>query len=579
MNLLTPAPATTAEVLKRLALAKRICALEVRAAVKAKRDKRDSDEVGIVAIFRKPNQILLAQRKYAPEAGKWALPGGHIHYGESLEAGTRREVMEEIGVSLGQLKEVRTWTTPTGGRVHLFYTNCNCKDGGASIKPLSETSDVMWADFDHLPPNLAWNNATLIPELAVSLGSERVNAAEPKGHPFHGNQWLRQHVAQKLAEQPGNVGKTAQQLEEHWLPSSVYHFRRLPIHIPHPASRVPPGHVSQTQGPIVIDKNIQEVGRFEGPFGVSPEHIVVDGKHRLAEAIARGDTHIDAYVGDQALAKVDKQISQHTEQVKHQEQAVAGYRANPNGTTLRHLRSVLPENRVEEIRKLIRGSDPMFNSAPNFHLSAQDAAAARYRGTVRRFIHVVEGDVARKKRSFDDLLLYWLMLMEDEEASEFGHMTQRLARAQALPFIGGEGLRSAAESFAQERAPLLRPFAETTCTTVKDAFKAGGMTEARRAGEVVLAGAGERVATTEATATYGGSQMRLLKEAGFTHKAWNTMDDDRVRESHRQCEAQGSIPIDDKFHNGLQYPGDPVGGPDETCNCRCWITGQGRMNQ
>ncbi len=32
-----------------------------------------------------------------------------------------------------------------------------------------------------------------------------------------------------------------------------------------------------------------------------------------------------------------------------------------------------------------------------------------------------------------------------------------------------------------------------------------------------------------------------------------------------------TIPIGEKFENGLAYPGAP-GPPDETANCNCWLT-------
>ncbi|MDY6808722.1 MAG: NUDIX domain-containing protein [Actinomycetota bacterium] len=48
-----------------------------------------------------PGRLLLAQRRYPPEvAGKWELPGGKAEPGESPAAALRRELAEEIGVSV-----------------------------------------------------------------------------------------------------------------------------------------------------------------------------------------------------------------------------------------------------------------------------------------------------------------------------------------------------------------------------------------------------------------------------------------------------------------------------------------------
>lgn len=77
------------------------------------------------------------------------------------------------------------------------------------------------------------------------------------------------------------------------------------------------------------------------------------------------------------------------------------------------------------------------------------------------------------------------------------------------------------------------------------------------------------IAKTEAQALYGAVQMFLMRSSKRTMKRWQSMDDEKVRDSHNEAEDEGPIPLEQKFSNGLMFPGDPTGGPEEVCNCRC----------
>jgi ADP-ribose pyrophosphatase YjhB (NUDIX family) len=57
-------------------------------------------------------QVLLIQRGVPPFAGQWALPGGFVLEGESLEAAARRELAEETGVRDVYLEQLFTFGDP-----------------------------------------------------------------------------------------------------------------------------------------------------------------------------------------------------------------------------------------------------------------------------------------------------------------------------------------------------------------------------------------------------------------------------------------------------------------------------------
>jgi 8-oxo-dGTP diphosphatase len=54
--------------------------------------------VGVGVVVIKNNRLLLGKRKGAHGAGEWSFAGGHIEFGESVEACAKRELMEETGL-------------------------------------------------------------------------------------------------------------------------------------------------------------------------------------------------------------------------------------------------------------------------------------------------------------------------------------------------------------------------------------------------------------------------------------------------------------------------------------------------
>jgi 8-oxo-dGTP diphosphatase len=55
-------------------------------------------QIGVGVLVFRNGQLLLGQRRGSHGAGTWAPPGGHLEFGESVEACARREVLEETGL-------------------------------------------------------------------------------------------------------------------------------------------------------------------------------------------------------------------------------------------------------------------------------------------------------------------------------------------------------------------------------------------------------------------------------------------------------------------------------------------------
>jgi len=55
-------------------------------------------QLAVGAVIRRGTAVLLVQRASAPNAGQWAIPGGKVRPGETLQQAAEREVAEETGI-------------------------------------------------------------------------------------------------------------------------------------------------------------------------------------------------------------------------------------------------------------------------------------------------------------------------------------------------------------------------------------------------------------------------------------------------------------------------------------------------
>jgi len=61
-------------------------------------------KVGLGVIIKKDGKVLLGKRKGSHGEGSWSFPGGHLEFGETLEMCARREVSEEVGIKIKNIK-------------------------------------------------------------------------------------------------------------------------------------------------------------------------------------------------------------------------------------------------------------------------------------------------------------------------------------------------------------------------------------------------------------------------------------------------------------------------------------------
>lgn len=119
--------------------------------------------IGFGVMLLKDNKILLGKRHDDPEkadsllggAGKWTMPGGKLHFGESFEDGAVREVEEETGIKIKNPRlicinndAIESAHFVTAGLLSEDFT------GNPKVMEPDEITEWKWFDLNNLPSPL-----------------------------------------------------------------------------------------------------------------------------------------------------------------------------------------------------------------------------------------------------------------------------------------------------------------------------------------------------------------------------------------------------------------------------------------
>ncbi len=112
--------------------------------------------VGVGAVVFRDDAVLLVRRKQPPSAGEWAIPGGKVELGESLQQAAEREIREETGIHIRALDPVYAFDLIERDEVgkikwHYVIVDLIADDLGGDIKAASDASEARWVTTDELP--------------------------------------------------------------------------------------------------------------------------------------------------------------------------------------------------------------------------------------------------------------------------------------------------------------------------------------------------------------------------------------------------------------------------------------------
>lgn len=111
--------------------------------------------------------IILIERKNPPYG--WAIPGGFVDYGETLETAAAREAKEETGMDVVDLKQFHAYSAPDrdprGHTVSVVFT----ASGRGVPKAADDAKNLGIFRLDELPEDIAFDHASILSDYFESI--------------------------------------------------------------------------------------------------------------------------------------------------------------------------------------------------------------------------------------------------------------------------------------------------------------------------------------------------------------------------------------------------------------------------
>ena len=147
-------------------------------AVRSRREYPEHPLVGVGGFVHKDGKVLLIRRKFDPNKGRWAPPGGLLELGEDPEEAARREVREELGLEVeveGLLQVANEVIKDEEGRIkfHFVLIDYLMRPLGEKITLNEESDGFDWFEPSAVEGLNATANTKLITRRYVEVMRER----------------------------------------------------------------------------------------------------------------------------------------------------------------------------------------------------------------------------------------------------------------------------------------------------------------------------------------------------------------------------------------------------------------------
>lgn len=111
-------------------------------------------------IETRPGTVVLIRRRNPPHG--WALPGGFVDWGETLEAAACREALEETGLRVTLGRQFHTYSDPARDPRHHTITTVFTAHAVGEPAGGDDAAEARVFALDALPEPLVFDHAAII---------------------------------------------------------------------------------------------------------------------------------------------------------------------------------------------------------------------------------------------------------------------------------------------------------------------------------------------------------------------------------------------------------------------------------
>ncbi len=116
-------------------------------------EQQNRPKVGVGVMILKDDKVLLGRRKGSHGGGEYAFPGGHLEYMESFEDCARREVNEECGIKIKNIRFQFLANVTKYAPKHYVHIGLltEWQDGEPKVLESNKSESWDWYKIDKLP--------------------------------------------------------------------------------------------------------------------------------------------------------------------------------------------------------------------------------------------------------------------------------------------------------------------------------------------------------------------------------------------------------------------------------------------